>query len=90
MLAQPYKASELARQGIINYAVPANELNAKVDEMVERFLARGAYALAMAKRVANRKVIDHLNMTLDAGIGYEMVSFLQLERSHGNEKKTLD
>jgi hypothetical protein len=29
-------------------------------------------------------------MTLDAGVGYEMVSFLQLEKARGNEKKTLD
>ncbi len=90
MLAKPYSAADLERLGIINYAVPARELDAKVDEIVERLLARGAYALAMAKRVANRRVVDHLNMTLDAGIGYEMVSFLQLEQGRGKEKKQLD
>lgn len=90
MLAQPYAASELARLGMINYAVPSKDLDRKVDEIVERFLARGAYALALAKRVANRRVVEHLNMTLDAGIGYEMVSFLQLEKARGKEKKQLD
>jgi hypothetical protein len=44
----------------------------------------------MAKRVANRRVVEHLNMTLDAGVGYEMVSFLQLEKGRGREKKRLD
>lgn len=90
MLAQPYEARELDRLGIINYAVPAKELDQKVDDIVQRLLARGAYPLAFAKRVANRRVIEHLNMTLDAGIGYEMVSFLQLEQGRGKEKKSLD
>jgi enoyl-CoA hydratase len=90
MLAQPYEARELDRLGIINYAVPANALDAKVADIVERLLARGAYALAMAKRVANRGVVDQLNKTLDAGIGYEMVSFLQLARWGGKDKRTLD
>ena len=90
MLAQPYSGVELARLGIINYAVPAQELDRKVGDIVERLLKRGAYALAMAKRVANRRVVDHLNMTLDAGVGYEMVSFLQLEKARGKEKKRLD
>ena len=70
--------------------LPSMDLDRKVDEIVERFLARGAYALALAKRVANRRVVEHLNMTLDAGIGYEMVSFLQLEKARGKEKKQLD
>jgi enoyl-CoA hydratase/carnithine racemase len=90
MLAQPYAGRELARLGIINYAVPPQDLDRKVNDIVERLLARGAYALAMAKRVANRRVVEHLNMTLDAGVGYEMVSFLQFEKARGKEKKTLD
>lgn len=77
MLAQPYTAAELARSGIINYAVPAEELDAKVDDIVQRLLKRGAYALAWTKRVVNRRVAEQLNLTLDAGVAYEMVTFLQ-------------
>ncbi len=90
MLAKPYSAAELARLGIINYAVPAAELDAKVDDIVARLLQRGAYALAWAKRVANRKVVEQLNMTLDAGAAYEMVTWLQREKLGWKEKKTLD
>lgn len=90
MLAQPYEARELARLGIINHAVPAAELDEKVDDIVKRLLARGAYALAWTKRVVNRRVVEHLNMVLDAGVAYEMVSFLQLEKLGAREKKTLD
>ena len=34
MLAEPYKATDLAELGIINHAVPAAELDAKVDDIV--------------------------------------------------------
>jgi enoyl-CoA hydratase len=77
MLAQSYTAAELARMGIINYAVPAAELDAKVNDLVKRLLQRGAYALARTKRLANRGLARHLNLTLDAAAAYEMVSQLQ-------------
>jgi len=89
MLAQPYEARELARLGIINYAVPTKELDRRVEDIVARLLSRGAYPLAMAKRVANRQIVQQLNMTLDAGIGYEMVSFLHLEKFGGKDGRTL-
>jgi enoyl-CoA hydratase len=89
MLAQPYGAKELAQLGIINYAVPAAELDAKVDDIVQRLLKRGAYALAWTKRVANRRLVDHLNMTLDAGVGYEIATFLQNEKLGGEQPLSL-
>jgi enoyl-CoA hydratase/carnithine racemase len=45
MLAQPYEGRELARLGIINYAVPSRDLDTKVNDIVQRLLARGAYAV---------------------------------------------
>jgi len=86
MLAKPYTAGELARLGIINYAVPAAELDALIEDIVGRLLKRSAYALAWTKRVANRQLAHHLNLTLDAGAAYEMVNFLQIERLRGNDK----
>lgn len=77
MLSQPYTGAELAQLGIINYAVPATELDAKVDDLVQRLLKRGAYALARTKRLVNRRVVSQLNLTLDAGVAYEMVTQLQ-------------
>jgi hypothetical protein len=34
-------------------------------------------------------VVDHLNMTLDAGAGYEMTTFLQLDKQGWIEKRDL-
>lgn len=90
MLAEPQPAAELARLGIINYAVPAEELDRKVEQIVERLLSRGAYQLAWTKRIVNRRVVDQLNRALDAGVGYEMVGFLYRDKLGGEEKLTLD
>jgi enoyl-CoA hydratase/carnithine racemase len=90
MLAKDYTAKELATRGIINYAVPAGEIDAVVADLVRRLLERPAYPLAWAKRVANRHVIDQLNRTLDAGAAYEMIGLAQLEMQGWNDKKTLD
>jgi enoyl-CoA hydratase len=89
MLAKPYTARELAESGIINAAVPAEELDAAVDDMVARLLKRSAFALAWTKRTANRHVVQQLNQTLDAAAAYEMVNFLQIDRLEGADPKTL-
>ena len=81
LLAREYTASELARLGIINYAVPADKLDATVDDIVARLLKRPPYALAWAKRIANKRVTDHLNMTLDAASAYEQLNKLQSKKT---------
>lgn len=88
MLARSYTGKELADMGIINYAVPASQLDAKVDELVERLLKRPSYSLAWTKRIANRQVVSHLNKTLDAAAAYEMAGFLGLERMGWKDPKT--
>lgn len=80
MLSKPLSARELADAGVINRAVPRDELDATVDEMVAALLRRSAFALAWTKRSANRRVQEALNMSIDASVAYEMVNFLQLAR----------
>jgi enoyl-CoA hydratase len=88
LLGKQYTASELARLGIINYAVPAAKLDATVDDIVARLLKRPAYALAWGKRVANKRVVNHLNQTLDAAAAYEQLNMLQLEKRGWKDKKS--
>lgn len=89
MLAQEYTAKELAQRGISNHAVPGEQLDAKVQDIVQRLLQRSAYALAWRKRITNRHVVEQLNRTLDAGAAYEMVNVLQIEKLGWEDKKTL-
>ncbi|MFB6095920.1 MAG: enoyl-CoA hydratase/isomerase family protein [Haloferacaceae archaeon] len=88
MLGKPYTGADLADMDLINYAVPPEELDEKVDELVEALLKRSAYALAWTKRTANRRVVDHLSKTLDASSAYEMVNFLQAEWLDWNDPRS--
>ena len=90
MLGKRFTAQDLAELGIVNYAVPEAELDAKVDEIVQALLRRSSFALAWTKRIANRRIADQLNLALDASAAYEMVNFLQLDRLGGNDPRTLD
>jgi enoyl-CoA hydratase/carnithine racemase len=76
-LARDYTAAEMNEFGWINAAVPAQELDAAVDDLVARLLERSPDILGYAKRVANRRIVDHMNMTLDAAAAYEHVSIRQ-------------
>jgi enoyl-CoA hydratase/carnithine racemase len=89
MLSRPFTATELVRLGIINYSVPADRLDSTVDDLVVRLLKRSAYALAWTKRAANRMVAEQLTKALDAGLGYEMVTFLQWEQMGWRDTKSL-
>jgi enoyl-CoA hydratase len=88
MLSKPYTGRELADAGVINYAVTRNDLDSKVEELVEALLRRSAYALAWTKRTANRLVADAVNTTIDSSVAYEMINFLQLARL-GHDPMTL-
>ena len=89
MLAKEFTAEELAAQGVINYAVDADKIDGVVADLVARLLKRPAYALAWAKRVANKHVIQQLNLTLDAGVGYQMTGMAQLEMQGWEDRLTL-
>lgn len=75
MLARPFTAKELATMGVVNYAVPASELDAKTDEIAQRLLKRNAYALAMTKRVLNKQAMAQFNQSHDASLAYEFLNF---------------
>ena len=75
MLARPFTAKELATMGVVNYAVPAEELDAKTDDIVQRLLKRNPYALALTKRVLNKQMLASFNLVHDASLGYEFLNF---------------
>ena len=93
MLARPFTAKELAGMGVVNYAVPASELDAKTDEIAQRLLKRNAYALAMTKRVLNKQMLAQFNLVHDASLGYEFLNFYmqtpqakELAKGRGEDK----
>jgi enoyl-CoA hydratase/carnithine racemase len=65
LLGPSWTAKQMADLGLINYALPADELDAKVDELVQAFLARPPIPLIRTKRAANKRLIEQMNLTLD-------------------------
>ena len=75
MLGRPFTARELAAMGVINYAVPAEAVDRTTDELVQRLLRRNAYALAMTKRLLNKRALAAFADMHDAGLAYEFLNF---------------
>jgi enoyl-CoA hydratase/carnithine racemase len=81
MLSPVLHARELAERRLINYAVPRDQLETTVNDIVQRLLRRPSYLLAWTKRMANRHVVQQMNMTLDAAAAHEMIGFYQLAKN---------
>jgi enoyl-CoA hydratase/carnithine racemase len=74
-LGKQLTGKQLYDRGIINEAVPADQLDAKTDEIAQALLRRNAYALAMTKRVLNKPALAAFNSIHDAGLAYEFLNF---------------
>lgn len=74
------KAPRAAEMGLINYSVPATELDAKVTEVTAAILANPKWAVRWTKTVANiplRKLAAELG---DAAVAYETLSNMTEDR----------
>jgi enoyl-CoA hydratase len=67
-------APEAQRLGLINYAVPGAELDAKVDEIAGKILANPKWAVRWTKTTANIPLRALAAQLMDASIGWESVS----------------
>jgi enoyl-CoA hydratase/carnithine racemase len=76
MLSQQLTARELCDMKIINYAVPAGELDGKVDEIVARLLARPQSVLAHVKKLIQKPIISQANLQYDLSVAYEHDDFV--------------
>lgn len=86
MLSRSLSAKEMAELGIVNYAVPLVELDAKTNEIVSELLSKPADILAMTKRLLNRHLIEQMNLSLDLSYAYEKINFLELSKSGWKNK----
>jgi len=81
LLAKTMTGAELARMGIINYAVPADKLDETVNQLAQRLLKRSPYALAWGKRIINRRVSQNMNLTHDSAWLSELLNFYMAQPS---------
>ena len=80
MLSPSYTAKELAAMYIVNWALPMNQIDVKLDEVVAKLLARPARTLARTKRAVNKHLVQQVNLTYDALHYSELLDFYELGR----------
>lgn len=73
-------AKEAAAMGLVNHAVPAASLDAKVAEIVAKIAGNPRWAVRWTKTVANIALKDLANKLMDASIAYEMMSNVTADR----------
>lgn len=67
-------AAEAKELGLINYAVPKEELDAKVTELVDKLMANPRWAVRWTKTVTNIPLRALAAQIMDASVGWESVS----------------
>ncbi|MEM9938886.1 MAG: enoyl-CoA hydratase/isomerase family protein [Pseudomonadota bacterium] len=74
MTGDMLSASEAKELGLINYAVPTDELDGKVAELVAKLQGNPRWAVRWTKTVANIPLRALAAQLMDAAIGWESVS----------------
>jgi enoyl-CoA hydratase len=75
------KAPRAEAMGLINYAVPADQLDTKVAELVAKLMGNPKYAVRWSKVVANQPLRVLAQQLMDASIPYETLSNLAADRA---------
>ncbi len=75
------KASKAAEIGLINHAVPTNQLDAKVAAMTAKLMASPRWAVRWTKTVTNTPLKALVAQMMDTSIAYEMLSNIAADRA---------
>jgi len=73
-------AAEAKELGLINYCVPADQLDTKVQELVDKLQANPRWAVRWTKTVSNIPLRALAAQIMDAAIGWEAVSNFHSDR----------
>jgi enoyl-CoA hydratase len=77
-LLTAHKAAEI---GLINHAVPADQLDAKVAEVAAKILGNPRHAVRWTKTVMNQPLKQLAIQSMDASIAYETLSNMTADRA---------
>ena len=67
--------AEAAKMGLVNYAVPPEEVLPKARELAQELADGPTWAIRWSKLSVNKWLKDQLNLILDASLAYEMITF---------------
>ena len=67
--------ADAAKMGLVNYAVPPDEVLPKARELAQELADGPTWAIRWSKLSVNKWLKDQLNLILDASLAYEMITF---------------
>ena len=67
--------AEAGRIGMVNYAVPPEQVMAKARELAQELADGPTYAIRWSKLAVNKWLKQQANLILDASLAYEMMTF---------------
>ena len=83
MTGEAIPAPKAEQIGLINYCVPADELDAKVDEFVQRLLKGAMKAIVATKMTVNLGLRLVANAVMDASVAYELLTLHSPDHAEG-------
>ena len=75
MLGDSLTGAEAARIGLVNYAVPTEEVLPKARELAQRLADGPTWAIRWSKLAVNKWLKQQANLILDPSPAYEMMTF---------------
>ena len=69
------RGAEAERIGLVNYAVPAEEVMLKARELAEELANGATWAIRWTKSSVNKILRERMNLILDTSLAYEWLSF---------------
>ena len=67
--------AEAAKMGLVNYAVPPEEVLPKAREIAQELAEGPTWAIRWSKLSVNKWLKDQVNLIMDASLAYEMLTF---------------
>jgi enoyl-CoA hydratase len=74
MLGDSITGADAARIGLVNYAVPADQVLPKARELAQRLADGPTWAIRWTKLAVNKWLKQQANLIMDAGLAYEALS----------------
>ena len=67
--------AEAGRIGMVNYALPADQVMTKARELAQELADGPTWAIRYTKLAVNKWLKEHANLIFDASVAYEMMTF---------------
>jgi enoyl-CoA hydratase len=74
MLGDSMTGADAARIGLVNYAVPADQVLPKARELAQRLADGPTWAIRWSKLAVNKWLKQQANLIMDAGLAYEALT----------------